>query len=110
MIKYRILIFPLQKPDIDHIDPILDDYSKYPEYDAKDDFGKNPLLDVFVEEPTTKSEFQKKSFDLEDLEPQPESPQVLNLFPYKVKFDAYFSKISHLKRYLLSLFFSHSKT
>ena len=76
MIKHRILIFPLQKPDVDHID-ILDDYSKYPEYEAKDDFEKSPLLQVFDEEPTTKSEFQKKIFDLEDLEPQPESPQVL---------------------------------
>ena len=66
----------MQKPDIDHND-ILDDFSKYPEYDAKDDFGKSPLLGVFDEEPTTKSEFQKKSLDLEDLEPQPESPQVL---------------------------------
>lgn len=61
----------MQKPDID-LD-FLDDYSKDPEYDAKDEFGKNPILGVFDEEPTTKSEFQKKSFDLE---PQPESPQV----------------------------------
>ena len=66
---------------MDHND-LLDDYSKYPEYDAKDDFGKSPLLEMF-EEPTTKSEFQKKSLDLE---PQPESPQVLNFFPYTVKF------------------------
>ena len=66
---------------MDHND-LLDDYSKYPEYDAKDDFGKSPLLEMF-EEPTTKSEFQKKSFELE---PQPESPQVLNFFPYTVKF------------------------
>ena len=107
MIEYRILIFPLQKPDIDHIDPILDDYSKYPEYDAKDDFGKNPLLDVFVEEPTTKSEFQKKSFDLE---PQPESPQVLNLFPYKVKFDALLFKNKSLEELFVESFFSQSKT
>ena len=76
----------MQKPDID-LD-FLDDYSKDPEYDAKDEFGKNPILGVFDEEPTTKSEFQKKSFDLEDLEPQPESPQVSSLFPCKVKFDA----------------------
>ena len=66
----------MQKPDID-LD-ILDDFSKYPEYDAKDEFEKSPILGVFDEEqadeePTTKSEFQKKSFDLE---PQPESPQV----------------------------------
>ena len=103
MIKYRILIFPLQKPDIDDI--ILDDYSKYPEYDAKDDFGKNPLLEVFTEEPTTKSEFQKKSFDYEELEPQPESPQVLNLFPYKVKFDALLFKNKSLEELFVSLDF-----
>ena len=71
----------MQKPDID-LD-FLDDYSKDPEYDAKDEFGKNPILGVFDEEPTTKSEFQKKSLDLEDLESQPESPQVLNLFPFR---------------------------
>ena len=93
MIKYRIFIFLLQKPDLDHND-LLDDYAKYPEYDVKDDFGKNPLLEVFVEEPTTKSEFQKKSFNLE---PQPESPQVLNLFPYKVKFDALLFKNKSLE-------------
>ena len=76
----------MQKPDID-LD-ILDDFSKYPEYDAKDEFEKSPILGVFDEEqadeePTTKSEFQKKSFNLEDLESQPESPQVLNLFPFR---------------------------
>ena len=76
---------------MDHND-LLDDYSKYPEYDAKDDFGKSPLLEMF-EEPTTKSEFQKKSFDSEDSKPQPESPQVLNLFTY-------FSKISFLKMFV----------
>ena len=87
----------MQKPDIDHND-ILDDFSKYPEYDAKDDFGKSPFDDdLFDEEPTTKSEFQKKSFDLENLEPQPESPQVLNLFPYKVKFDALLFKNKFLE-------------